>query len=51
MHERDVFTQEPPLGDIGDHATPRALRTGVGVDAHTQLPGQRPLGGDPAEIG
>ena len=51
MHERDVFTEEAARGEIGDHAAPRAPRSGVGVDAHAELPGQRPLLGDLVEIG
>ena len=51
MHERDVLTQEPTRGEIGDHAAPRAPRTRVGVDAHAELPSQRPLLRDRVEIG
>ena len=35
MGERDVVTEEPRLGHLGDHATFPPLRTGIGVDAQT----------------
>ncbi len=50
MHERDVFTQERFVGEIGDHTPPGAPRIGVDVDAQALLPGDRPLAGDPVEI-
>ena len=51
MHERDVVTQEPARGGVGDHAVPASSPPAVGVDAQAQLPGQRPLAGDPFQGG
>jgi hypothetical protein len=43
MGERDVVTEEPRLGHLGDHATLPSLRTGMGVNTQTRLPGTRPF--------
>ena len=51
MHERDVLTQQLPLEERGDRATSGALRAAVDVDPQAQLPGERPLLGQPIEIG